>query len=328
MPRFGYTLCSFFSWLGLLLGLRGGTAQAQAPSWQAPIVGSSSQTGGTSSARGTAVDASGNVFVTGSFTGRVAFGNTVLTSAGNNDLFVAKYVPSTATWAWAQRGGGAGNDYGQGIAVSGGNVYVTGYVFNSIANTQAVAFGGTDPGSSTQRLPGASRLESSDAVLVKYTDNGSSAVLGWTQVGGGTLTDISYGVAVSGSSVYITGSLTNTSANSSEVVFGGSSAGAGTSPQYGTASASTLDLFIAKYTDNGASATLGWTQVGGGRGSDMGYGIVASGTNVYVTGAISNTKTNSTNVVFGGSGATAGTVLQYGASSGVARDLIVVKYTD
>ena len=38
----------------------------------------------------TAIDASGNVYVAGYFTGTISFGATTLTSAGDRDVFVAK----------------------------------------------------------------------------------------------------------------------------------------------------------------------------------------------------------------------------------------------
>ncbi|RSK42854.1 T9SS type A sorting domain-containing protein [Hymenobacter perfusus] len=303
---------------------------ARAQTWSAAGIGSSSQTNGTSITQATAVDADGNVFVTGSFTGQVGFGSTVLSSSvGGEDLFVAKYVPATATWAWAQSGGGTSFDQGLGIAVSGGNVYVTGFITNNTANASDVRFGGTDPTTSTVVQHGASSTNSQDLVVAKYTDNGPSATLGWTQVGGGTSDfDQGNGIAVSGSSVYVTGAIVNNTANTNMVLFGGTGTTAGTVQQNGASTSSTLDLVVAKYTDNGATTTLGWTQVGGGISSDQGNGIAVSGTSVYVTGYIINSTTNANTVRFGGTGTTAGTVQQNGASTSSTLDLVVAKYTD
>ncbi|MDR3403443.1 MAG: SBBP repeat-containing protein [Chthoniobacter sp.] len=77
---------------------------------------------------GVAVDAQGNVFVTGhcqstdaTFDG-LAFEN----RGGDYDLFVAKYDASGKI-QWLKSGGGAGYDYGHGIGVDkAGNCYVTG----------------------------------------------------------------------------------------------------------------------------------------------------------------------------------------------------------
>lgn len=52
-----------------------------------------------------AVDNQGNSYVTGNFSGTVAFGTLILTSAGDTDIFVAKYDDSgTVLWAKSARG--------------------------------------------------------------------------------------------------------------------------------------------------------------------------------------------------------------------------------
>jgi len=55
-----------------------------------------------------AVDASGNVFVTGHFQGTVNFGGSNLVSQGGTDIFVAKYDVAGAH-LWSQRFGGPGH---------------------------------------------------------------------------------------------------------------------------------------------------------------------------------------------------------------------------
>jgi hypothetical protein len=302
------------------------TAQAQTPSWQVATAGSTAQSSGTSQTMATALDASGNVFVTGYFTGSVTFGSTTLTSAGGNDLFVAKWVPSagtgTGSWTWAQSGGGTGDDQGLGIAVSSTSVYVTGYLTNTTANAAGVKFGNT-------AVAGATNTSSSDLVLARYTDNTTRATLDWTQVGGGTEADQGRGVAVRGANVYATGFVTNNSANISAVVFGSPGA---TMAQYGAGSgnASSSDLVVAKYTDNGTSATLGWTHVGGGLNADAGQAIAVGSNGVYVTGYILTSGNDGAAVRFGGSGTTLGTKQQNGAgtTSALSTDILVAKYTD
>jgi len=276
----------------------------------------------------TAVDGSGNVFVTGYLIGSMAFGSTVLTSRGTTDLYVAKFVPSTGTWAWAVQGGGSDDDRGYGVAVVGNSVYVAGYFTNNTTNGKSVLFGGTGPTAGTAQVNGASGTTSNDIVLVKYVDNGNSATLSWTQVAGGSGDDFCLGMTASGNSVYLTGAIDNNRANSANVLFGGSGTAPGTVPQYGTSSAVTNDLVLAKYIDNGSSAALGWTQVAGGSGYDYGYGVVVSGSQVYVTGNLSNNMTDDQEVVFGGSGKAAGYVSQSGASPTTSLDLIVAKYLD
>jgi hypothetical protein len=312
---------------GLLATL---SAHAQAPAWDGAYSGATATATILSSTRAVATDARGNVFVTGLFNGTLSFGSTTLTSAGGLDIFVAKWVPATRTWAWAQRAGGTSDDEGQGIAVSGSSIYVTGSLQSTSTNGSGVSFGGTTPANSPAQVNGASPTQSRDLFVAKYTDNGPSATFGWSQVGGGTGSEGGLGVAVSGSSVYVTGYLENNTANANAVVFGGGGTTAGTTRVNGATSTVSVDVLLAKYTDNGPSATLGWTQVGGGTSFEQGVGVAASGSSVYVTGTLVNNIANSNGVLFGGSGTTAGTVRVNGAvaTTNPARDILLVKYVD
>ncbi|MDH4473751.1 MAG: hypothetical protein QE487_14190 [Fluviicola sp.] len=91
------------------------------------------------------VDATGNVYVTGSFSNTVDFdlgaGTANLTSNGSNDIFIASYT-SAGVYRWAVRAGGIAADNGSpngGICTDGVNVYVTGSY-----NGAATAFGATN----------------------------------------------------------------------------------------------------------------------------------------------------------------------------------------
>ncbi|MDE0874712.1 MAG: SBBP repeat-containing protein, partial [Acidimicrobiales bacterium] len=84
--------------------------------------------GGTLSdfGRSVAVDSSGNVYVTGDFTGTVNFGAGNVTTAGTQDVFVTK-LNSSGAHQWTTTFGGASDDRGYSVAVDGsGNVHVTG----------------------------------------------------------------------------------------------------------------------------------------------------------------------------------------------------------
>ena len=86
---------------------------------------------GNDASFGMAVDAGGNALVTGVFAGTTSFASSPaainLTSAGNSDVFVAKFASTTGAAAWAVRAGGTGDDLGFGVAVdAGGNALVTG----------------------------------------------------------------------------------------------------------------------------------------------------------------------------------------------------------
>ena len=47
-----------------------------------------------------------------------------------------------------------------------------------------------------------------------------------------------------------------------------------------------MTLLVASYTDKGSTVTLNWTQVAGGPDTDLGLGIVACATGVYVGGIV------------------------------------------
>ena len=83
-------------------------------------------TTGTSQVTATAVDAAGNAVVAGTFTGTGTLGSTTLTSAGGNDIFVARLNASSA-WTQAVRAGSVGSEQPTGVKVDAqGNVVVTG----------------------------------------------------------------------------------------------------------------------------------------------------------------------------------------------------------
>jgi hypothetical protein len=292
------------AWLLLALLPLVARAQTTPPAWQVALSGNNNQpgTGGTSLARASAVDARGNVFITGSFTGSVSFGSTRLVNAGmgtTTDVFVAKWDATAQAFTWATSGGGTNNDVGYGIAVSGTGVYVTGYfTFSASLAGQALAgAGGTD------------------VFVAKYVDTstGSTAATssfanGWATSGGGTGSDQGLGIAVSGAGVYVTGSFTN----------GASIAGQALA---GTSTNGNSDVFVAKYVDTSTGSTAatssfanGWVTSGGGTGNDQGLGIAVSGTGVYVTGIF----------VSGASASIAGQAL---AGAG-GTDVFVAKYVD
>ena len=87
---------------------------------------------------GATVDGAGSVIVTGEFDGTVDFGGGVLTSAGNNDIFVAK-LDAAGSHVWSQRFGGSLAEGASSVATdASGNVYLTGYFLDT------VNFGGAD----------------------------------------------------------------------------------------------------------------------------------------------------------------------------------------
>jgi hypothetical protein len=87
---------------------------------------------GTSSTKQVATDAAGNLLAAGAFQGNIDFGCGVLTSAGSDDVFVAK-LSSAGACLWSKRFGNSLQQITAGLAVDGaGNVLVGGTFFGQI----------------------------------------------------------------------------------------------------------------------------------------------------------------------------------------------------
>jgi hypothetical protein len=164
------------------------------------FVWAKSMGGSTSGEQGNsiAVDASGNVYTTGSFfNGTADFdpgaGTANLTSAGWFDTFISK-LDSNGNFAWAKRIGGSLYDEGYDIAVdSSGNVYTTGYF-----SFETVDF---DPDAGIANLNNAG----SEDIFISKLDSSGNFV--WAKGMGGTGGDIGRGIALSSSDdfIYTTG---------------------------------------------------------------------------------------------------------------------------
>ena len=268
---------------------------------------------------GIATDDAGNCYITGLFSGTATFGpgeanQTTITSAGSDDVFVARYDPSGAL-VWAKRAGGTSVDLGNSIAADdAGNCYVTG-------------------------AAGASSMDA-NIFVAKYDASGA---LVWTRTVGGPSGDIGSGIAADGAgNSYVTGffngpatfgagepsQTTLTGAGTfiakynaiGTLVWAQRAAGNhgrgiatdGTGYSYVTGELAG-DIFVAKYDPNGA---LVWSKRAGGTGGDRGEAIATDGAgNSYVTGLLAGTGT------FG-----AGEVNQTTLTSAGGADIFVAKY--
>jgi hypothetical protein len=211
--------------------------------------------GGTDSDRGNGivVDSSGNAYIAGEFEGTAVFGATTLTSAGSDDIYVAK-VDSGGNFLWAKRAGGVSSVSGNSIAVdSSGNAYITG------------RFSGT-------AVFGATTLTSagSDDTYIAKVDSGGNFL--WAKRAGGINHDRGIGIAVDSSgNAYITGMFRETA------VFGATT----------LTSAGNWDTYIAKMDSGG---NFLWAKRAGGTNEDFGVGIaVDSSGNAYITGRFEGT---------------------------------------
>lgn len=143
-------------------------ARAQAPAWQsaqAVAAAAAALASNYSDVTATVVDAAGNVYLAGNFRNNVVLGNTPLSSVGSDDVFVAKLTDAgaTASFVWAQRAGGTGQDYAYALAVSGPSVFVAGY------SSGTAGFGAT----------ALLNAGGSDAFVAKLTDAGATGSFAW-----------------------------------------------------------------------------------------------------------------------------------------------------
>jgi uncharacterized delta-60 repeat protein len=207
--------------------------------------------------------------ITGAFQGTATFGQgepnqTVLTSAGNADIFVARYNHD-GTLAWAKRAGGSDNEYGRGItALSDNSTVVTGYFYGS-------ATFGEDPGIV---LTSAGSI---DIFIARYNPNGT---LAWAKKAGGTSFEEGYGItSLSDDSTVVAGAFQ-----------GSATFGPGESNPKVLTSSGGYDIFIARFNPDG---TLAWAKKAGGTNQwDESYGISAlSDSSTVITGNFEGSAT-------------------------------------
>ncbi|MBI1317328.1 MAG: hypothetical protein GC168_00075 [Candidatus Hydrogenedens sp.] len=214
---------------------------------------------------GITVDSTGDVYITGYFSGTVDFdpgvGNFNLTGTAAGDIFVQK-LDTSGNLVWARGMGGTSLDRGISIVVDGaGNVYTTGY------------FSGTvdfDPGAGTVNLTSAGSYD----IFVQKLDASGNFV--WARGMGGTSPDLGNGIAVDATgNVYTVGEFWGTTdfdpgASVVNLTSGGS-----------------IDIFVSKLDADGDFA---WARHMGGTGAERGNGVVLdSAGNVYTTGYFNGT---------------------------------------
>jgi hypothetical protein len=210
-----------------------------------------------------AVDESGNVYTTGSFSGQIDFdpgGGTFNLSVSNTSIFVSK-LDASGNFAWAKDFVGG---FGYSIAVdASSNVYTTGY------------FGGTvdfDPGAGTFNLVSACCAQSD--IFISKLDASGGFVWAKSMAGSDYKQGNSLAVDASGN-VYTTGYFNGTA---------DFDPGAGI---VNLTSTGNYDIFISKLNTAG---NFVWAKNIGGTGYDYArsMAIDASG-NIYTTGAFDGT---------------------------------------
>jgi hypothetical protein len=268
----------------LLVSLTTMSALAEQVAWVRQFGTSGSDVNG-----GVAIDALGNIFVSGQTTGSLGSAN-----AGLNDAFIRKYDPA-GNVLWTRQLGTSSDDFGAGVATDNlGNVYLAGSTFGdlggpnlgsvdafiakydsagSIQWTRQLGTVGNDYGSAISAdghgsvfvsgevggdLAGANQ-GGYDAFVSKYDDAGD---LVWNRQVGSHGEDLSNGVSADGlGNVYIAGE---------------------TGGDLGAPNVGVRDIFLTKYN---AAGSRQWTRQAGTAVVDASHAIAADGLgNVFVAG--------------------------------------------
>lgn len=202
------------------------------------------------------VDASGNLYLTGSFLGTVAVGTTNLTSSGSSDVLVAKYNSTSGEVIWAKNFGGSDDDSGLAITYNAtGDIYVSGAFFG------AITF-------STINLISAGGL---DGFITKLNSSGEVV---WAKQIAGPIWESASALAVDlNGNCYVSGYFTQTATLGTNSIV----------------SAGNEDVYLAKYSSNGEVL---WVKRVGGSDYDNAYSVAVDATgNAYVTGYFTRTVT-------------------------------------
>jgi len=301
--------------LGFWAGCCGFHARAQVFDWAKSMGG-----GNTDQAWGIAVDGGGNVYVAGYIGQGTADFNAggsggMVTSAGGDDVFLAKY-DANGGFLWAKAMGGSSTDRAWGVAAdANGNVYVTGYIGEGTADFNPGGSGGsiTSTGNNNiflakydatgNYLWAKSMGSSADDQGYDVTVDGSGYL--WGKSMGGGSADNGLSVAVDGSgNVYVTGYFQSAPADFNPGGTGGTIATAGN-----------LDGFLAKYDAGGSFL---WAKSMGDVSADGGYGVSVDGAGNVVAAGYFQSPT-----VDFDPGGTGGTIATAGG-----QDIFVVKYLD
>ncbi|MHB8629676.1 MAG: SBBP repeat-containing protein [Aggregatilineales bacterium] len=222
---------------------------------------------GGDTGKGIAVDASGDVYITGYTTGNFPTTSSALQTTyggGSQDAFVSKLNATGSTLVYSTYIGGSGNDGPSGIAVdSSGNAYIAGYTsgsFPTTANAYQTTFGGGVNSAFVSKL------------------NATGGTLLYSTYLGGIVEDDARAIALDGNgNVFVTGITWGnfpTTVGAYQTSFGGGPVNA------------PYDAFVSKLNPSASgTASLVYSTYLGGNQYDEGLAIAVDRTgNAYVAG--------------------------------------------
>lgn len=229
---------------------------------------------------GIAVDALGNVLVTGRYSGPTMTFDTATINNTNNgtaDIFIVKY-DAMGNLIWVNTEGSISGESSNNIATdNNGNAYITGNFSDPsfvIGATTLTNMGGAD------------------IYIAKYDTDGNRI---WATSAGGNSYENAYGIDTDGNgNIIITGEF-----SSSSMVIGSSA----------LSNSGSRDIFVAKYDSSGNSL---WAKVVGGDGDDWGVDISFSlSGNSVITGFFSSSTLSAGSLNTINSGSTDALLLKY-----------------
>ena len=144
---------------------------------------------GSDRALGVAVDGN-DLYVTGDFADTVSFNRTKITAVDGRDGFLLKLDATSGDMQWIRHMGALGGDDAHDVAVAGGEVYITGYFFDSIQFEGDYTLAGTGRDGYVARLS-------------------SEGTFGWATAFGGDQDVAALGIAADAAAVYVAGAIGN-----------------------------------------------------------------------------------------------------------------------
>ncbi|HEY6160052.1 MAG TPA: SBBP repeat-containing protein [Bacteroidia bacterium] len=235
---------------------------------------------GMDAANSVAVDANGNVFISGSFQNTFSWGSNNMVSNGSDDLYFAKY-DAGGNLLFVKQYGGTGSDRANAITLdNAGNVYIAGYFSANFT------FGSTP----------LTTAGSNDVLVAKFDNAGN---LQWVKTAGGTGVETGREIIADASgNIYVGGT------------YGSAFTYGSTTLTYSAMN----DIFMAKY--DGMNGNVLWASGAGGTLNDQPMGIARSAAgNILLCGYFQSNFTYGP-TTFTNAGAEDIFVAEYAASNG------------